>query len=154
MEYTESKIRELLENKNTKPVEHIVEVKDRGIVYSSYFGKLDKIYDKDFLYLAICRFKPSYVEFKGNIIHLPSLSPSKELVLNAKKNGMNNVSFTHFFNIEINKYMLKEIDKLVSEVEKGTKICLLCYEKSEDFCHRHLLCKHLKEKHGITQIEL
>ena len=50
--------------------------------------------------------------------------------------------------------MIKDIDKLVSKVTKGSKICLLCYEKSDDFCHRHILCEYINKYYGITQVEL
>lgn len=33
----------------------------------------------------------------------------------------------------------KEIEKKLYELSNGSDIALICYEKSEDFCHRHLV---------------
>lgn len=125
-----------------------------GTIYTSYFGKLNKIRNDDFTYIAICRFPPKYLEFTGNLIHVPVFAPSQRLVLDAKDGTVDHTAFEKIYNGEIRSRMLKDIKKLAKKVAKGDKICLLCYEKSEDFCHRHILCEYIKEMYGIDQIEL
>lgn len=48
-------------------------------------------------------------------------------------------------------------EKVVIDLEKlgkGKNIILLCHEGENDFCHRHLVAKWLKEKLNIEVVEL
>ena len=49
-------------------------------------------------------------------------------------------------------YSKEELDKLDPKQvyeELGENAVLLCWEKSSDFCHRHLVSEWLSEKLGI-----
>ena len=55
--------------------------------------------------------------------------------------------------INIPSRFLNEIDKELLDIE-NKEVVLLCYEKGEDFCHRHILSKYLESKHNIKIDEL
>ena len=73
------------------------------------------------------------------------LAPSSDIFSQQKANPDENM-YTSRFNNEI----LGILDRghIVEELEKlggGNDVVLLCYEKSTDFCHRHLVAKWLSE---------
>ena len=41
--------------------------------------------------------------------------------------------------------MVKDLENILSRHPECTEIALVCYEKPEDFCHRHILAAWLEE---------
>ena len=44
---------------------------------------------------------------------------------------------------------MQQFLKTVEQASGGQDVALCCYEKPEDFCHRHILADWIKEKLGI-----
>lgn len=78
----------------------------------------------------------------------PPLYPPKYLLTGFKEGSIS----IHQYEETYNKVVLNKLNpaKVAAELEGKT---LLCYEKSESFCHRHLVAKWL-EKHGYQVREL
>ena len=113
------------------------------MIYTSYFANWRK-FPAGFDQYSIARFSP--VGFKGK--SLLELSPSQEILSKYKNKKISNEEYEKLYIDQ-----LKSIDVLSILNKLGNSI-LLCYEKKEDFCHRHILSKYVKEKFNISIIEL
>lgn len=113
-------------------------------MYTSYFGQIKKISNP----VSISRFPPFW--YKGPRYSL--LAPSEQLLNLYKLGKISNPEYT----IRFNDY-LKTLDaaKVYETLTQSYGDCvLLCYEKSNEFCHRHLVSKWLEENLDISVTEL
>lgn len=123
-------------------------------IYTSYFAKLNKIKDKGYHPISIARFTPNGVlvdEFK-------SAAPSLNLLDKIKSGLITNDEYENIYRKEIDfrldmNNVLEAFNK-ISSMNDGKDIVLLCYEKPNDFCHRHIFAKIFNEKTGIKIKEL
>ncbi len=46
------------------------------------------------------------------------------------------------------------MDELVSIVESGQSVCLLCYERDKDFCHRSRIAEIVHDRTGVEVLDL
>lgn len=108
---------------------------------TSYFANI-----KNLKYpIAICRGVPKW--YNGPVFQ--DLAPSWA-TLNAYKNSTNKAEAEQ----QYIKEFLQDLDKLnatdiVAQLSKVydvniDEVCLICYEKPSDFCHRHLVANWLK----------
>ena len=117
------------------------------MIYTSYFGKLKKL-PHNYEPICIAKWPPKW--FKGK--QFSQLAPSKEL-LNWWNGSDKDKDCEITYELQFRKQTLSKLDPI--EIEKaihnlaGDKIpVLVCYEKSYDFCHRHLVRNWLN-KNGI-----
>lgn len=107
------------------------------MIYTSYFGNWRKWQGMDVY--SIAKITPKGVKINGAIeCFMPSewtLWKWKDGVINEEEYGEE-----YFKKLEI-----VSIEKFIEWVG-DRDIVLLCYEKSGEFCHRHLLAEFLKEK--------
>lgn len=105
------------------------------MIYTSYFAKMRKMTpDQKARCVSIARFTPRGVDVPGYL----SLAPAKDLLLRYKKDG-DKQAYTEEYNAYLDTL---DAAKVAEDLEN--KI-LCCYEKSTDFCHRHLVAKWLNE---------
>lgn len=105
------------------------------MIYTSYFAKMRKMTpEQKAQCVSIARFKPKGVEMP----EYQKVAPAKEILFQYKQDG-DQEAYTV-------KYM-KQLEGLnpnvVAKDLNGKILC--CYEKSSDFCHRHILAEWLKE---------
>ena len=119
--------------------------------YTSYFAKLKKIPD-NIIPISICAKTPSW--FSGK--EYKALAPSYNILMDYKKDGDKELYVNRF-----NNGILKELNQdtvvndLLGIAGENKDICLMCYEKSEDFCHRHLIAEWLaKAGYECCEIDL
>ena len=111
------------------------------MLYTSYFAKL-KTLPKEIVPIAICGKAPDW--YRG--LQYKKLAPKWGFFSEWKKNRDN-----HFYVRCFNEQVLSQLDaiKVVYEIKDLAgwvdDIALLCYEKPEDFCHRHLVANWLRE---------
>ncbi len=111
-------------------------------MYTGYFAKLRTYEKAGLIPIAICGGIPNW--YKG--LWYKKLAP-KWSFFNEWKNGTehkgdNNYYVQHFYNEVLDKLsILQVIEDLqrIANTKDTHKIILLCYEKPEDFCHRHLV---------------
>lgn len=117
--------------------------------YTSYFGNIKKIDRSKYKLVSITNSKPSFCD--NSIANWSFLGPSKDLLYKYKNNEISQEGYSqiYFKFLKENWNNLKDFIIL----NKNKNIVMLCYEKSSDFCHRHLLCKFLNDK-GIECEEL
>ena len=49
---------------------------------------------------------------------------------------------------------VEAMDELVSIVKSGRSVCLLCYERDKDFCHRSRIAEIVHERTGASVFDL
>lgn len=115
---------------------------------TSYFAKYSRLpqEEKDkYLPIAISTSVPKW--FTECYDHIIELAPPQHLVYKLK-NGMVEISEFAVEYIEMLKQWVK-LDICIQYLEfleetYGKEVVLLCYEKSDDFCHRQLLVNYIK----------
>lgn len=115
-------------------------------MYTGYFAKTKKYEAVGLVPVAICGKVPKW--FKGPTYG--KLAPILEMFVEWKYGKMESLEKDHkgdneWYTKRYSEEVLKKLEakKVVKELEElagvdQSKIILMCYEKPEDFCHRHL----------------
>lgn len=118
------------------------------MIYTSYFAKLKQL-PEDVLPISICGKAPQW--YTG--LQYKKLAPKYDFFMKWKEDHDNNYYIKCF-----NEQVLGDIELLTflrvildmqNEASKRdgifyNHVCLICYEKPTDFCHRHLVAEWLK----------
>lgn len=119
-------------------------------IYTSYFAIISYL-PSDLVPIAICGKSPEWyvgLEYK-------KLAPKYKFFMEWKKTKDNDFYVKHF-NTEVLDYL--NADEIVKELEQmsdGKDVVLLCYEKPDEFCHRHLVAEWLNGYgYPCTEIEI
>lgn len=112
-------------------------------IHTSYFGKSRKLKAEhpDWVQIAVC----GKMVFPWKGLRYSRLAPKVGFFTEWKRNGDNAFYIRHY-----NDEVLKPLDREsvlaeLAELAGGEDrtVVLMCYEKPEDFCHRHLAAKWL-----------
>ena len=118
------------------------------MIYTSYFAKLKSL-PENIVPISICAKAPDW--YKG--LQYKKLAPKYDFFMKWKENHDNDY-YIKCFNEQVldklNPYsVLFEIKDLLDKNSiQSDSICLICYEKPSDFCHRHLVADWFSE-YGI-----
>lgn len=104
------------------------------MIYTSYFAMARKIEDKDKL-LSIALWPPKDM----NIQWMPYLAPTKEILLHYKTDH-DEEAYVKTFRKQVLDIL--DVDKVAAYLQGRI---LLCYERPEAFCHRHIVAQWLNE---------
>lgn len=128
---------------------------NKGILYTSYFANWRKWKHIDAFTVAICRKRPPYLNYdKEGIQELLELAPSEALLRAYKNDLISEENFRNkFLDALDNIKSANTLHLIQSLLDKGVNICLLCYEHSNDFCHRHIVSEIFDEV-GYKTIEV
>lgn len=115
------------------------------MIYTSYFAKLKSLPDS-VIPVSICAKAPNW--YTG--LEYKRLAPSYQILSDWKKYH-NEINYIANFSNQILKSLnpvevitdLLKITQTFNIEEKD--ICLICYEKPSDFCHRHLVADWLNK---------
>lgn len=137
-------------------------------IYTSFYSNFNKI-PKKYLCVGISRYIPK--EFQtteiDNFLYTPNniLSPSEKLLSDIKQGKITQEEYARRYYTEIgqgmrmlgfsnsNEYFAKMISTFETYNDEGFEaLVLMCYEKPQEFCHRHLLSA-LMRKNGIDVTE-
>lgn len=114
------------------------------MIYTSYYGNVKNL-PEDSILVSISVTQPYYIEKV-----IPQFKPWWETVNNIKKGIIDETEYTRQYLSKISKYNDKTWNVIKKMYESEKNYILLCYEKPEDFCHRHILSKFLNEKLNIN----
>ena len=114
-------------------------------IYTSYFAKLKKI-PEDIVRISICGKAPDW--YDG--IQYKKVAPKYGFFQEWKKNHDNDFYIEHFNAEVLDNLVAKNVYEDLNKLSDGKDCVLICYEKSEDFCHRHLVADWLNQKLGIN----
>lgn len=112
-------------------------------IYTSYFSNGAKLNKAGIVMIGIALYPPKW--FTGQSVKY--VSPSCDILHNAKSNE----DYIQRFNTEIlakrdPKVFLYNIERMAN----GKDIALCCFEKPDEFCHRHLVADWLNKKLGLN----
>lgn len=128
------------------------------MIYTSYFANIKKL-PPDMITVSISAKAPSWYEG----FEYKNLSPSYSILMEYKAGKDENLYIKRFKGEILNKRnsgkVIEELYDLLDDNQKyllsvcncpswennRINICLLCYEKPDDFCHRHLVSEWLRE---------
>lgn len=120
-------------------------------IYTTYFARIKK--HSDILPIAICAKPPK--GFNGPV--LSELAPTFDILMQYKETG-DEARYIARFNDEILGLISPQaVYCLIEDIAKANnadKVALVCFEKSGDFCHRHLVSAWLNNALGLTIEEL
>lgn len=118
------------------------------MIYTSYYGNSRNL-DK-FVKIGISTSQPFKVET------IPELFPGWGIVSEYKKNPDKEAYVSRYTEEVLDKTTPSEIISKIRSIcikNHNFNVVLLCYEKSGDFCHRHLVAEWLR-KSGYRVSEL
>lgn len=125
------------------------------MVYTSYFGKM-KSFPPNVIPIAICGGIPDW--YKG--LWYKKLAPKWEFFNIWKQTHDNDYYIRNYNALVLNKLEVHRVaadiqlmlpleirEKMTASIwrSEDINVALLCYEKSSDFCHRHLVSKWFNE---------
>jgi hypothetical protein len=119
------------------------------MIYTSYFAKLKSLPD-NIIPISICGKAPDWYEG----LQYKKLAPKYDFFMKWKENHDNDYYIKCFNEQVLSKTniltTLRDLIDLVNSVDGlvGKNICLVCYEKPSEFCHRHLVADWLN-KNGV-----
>ena len=112
------------------------------MIYTSYFGNLKNL-PRHIIPISICGQAPDW--YKG--MQYKKLAPKYSFFMEWKKNKDNDYYIKCF-----NEQVLDKLDPekvayelLITTSGANPDVCLICYEKPGEFCHRHLVAKWLND---------
>lgn len=116
------------------------------MIYTGYYAKLKK-YENEGLYpIAISGKVPSFY----TKAYWSDFAPRYDMFLEWKSGKIDNSQYTVQYKEWLNSLDKQEIRDIIKELEDENKtIIFLCYEKSGEFCHRHVLADWLEENLGM-----
>lgn len=114
------------------------------MIYTSYFAKLKSL-PKNVVPISICGKAPAW--YKG--LQYKKLAPKYDFFMKWKETHDNDYYIKCFNEQVLSKLdvsnVIRELIDLIPEDSIGKTICLVCYEKPSDFCHRHLVADWLNK---------
>jgi hypothetical protein len=115
------------------------------MIYTSYFAQIKKL-PSDIIPISICGKAPDW--YTG--LQYKKLAPKYDFFMEWKKNHNNNYYIEHFQKEVLDTLQPTQVvtDLLMmvhnfKGLNYAPEIALICYEKPEDFCHRHLVANWL-----------
>ena len=114
------------------------------MIYTSYFAKLKSL-PPNIIPISICGKAPDW--YTG--FQYKKLAPKYDFFMKWKENHDNDF-YTKCFNEQVlDKLNATEVildfSRILLSIGK-TDICLVCYEKPNEFCHRHLVADWLNRE--------
>ena len=110
------------------------------MLYTSYFANMKNI-PKNMICVSICGGVPKW--YTG--LQYKKVAPKYKFFMEWKENHNNDYYIEHFNDEVLSKITPQEVVKDLEELTGQAKdIVLLCYEKPNDFCHRHLVSEWLR----------
>lgn len=110
------------------------------MLYTSYFAQLKNL-PKDIVPISICGRAPDW--YDG--LQYKKLAPKYRFFMEWKRNHDNNFYIKHFNEEVLNQLNVNNIIKDLKSLVSNNSIALICYEKPDDFCHRHLVANWFNE---------
>lgn len=120
-------------------------------LYTGYFAKVQSYSENDLVVCSIAQYDPSW--FTG--LSIKQLSPDKTLLSRYKANE---ISFGFFAKEFLGYLETVDFEPIFEQLEQicddYSGVVLCCYEKPNQFCHRHLVASYLNSHYqlGVKEI--
>lgn len=124
------------------------------MIYTSYFANIKNL-PENIIPISICGKSPE--GYKG--LEFKSLAPKYWFFKEWKENKDNDFYIENYYKEVLKHTTVREVLLGILTLLKSNgyennnyDICLVCYEKPEDFCHRHLVAQWFRDN-GIKCYE-
>lgn len=114
-------------------------------IFTSYFANLKKIPDNIVPISISCKPPKGY-----NGLEYMLLAPSKAL-LSAWHKNHDESNYRQVFCRQLSNLNADAVVRVLEYLSKGRDIVLVCYERPENFCHRHLVAEWFGENGYQTE---
>lgn len=109
-------------------------------IYTTYFAKLKHL-PQHIIPIAICGGVP---EFYNGLCY-KKLAPKWSFFSKWKETNDNDYYIQEFNKLVLNRLSADEVVKELLELSNNKDVALVCYEKPDSFCHRHLVANWLNQ---------
>lgn len=114
------------------------------MIYTGYFARLTRYKEVGLFPISIAGKAPDFY----NDFEFKKFAPTWQLFKQWKAGEINNFQYTEQFrNQVLNKLDKSEIREFFDSFNQD--VILLCYEKSGDFCHRHIVADWIETEIGL-----
>lgn len=110
-------------------------------IYTSYFGNAKKL-PSNLVKISICLSPPR--GYYG--LEYRRLAPTFKILQEWKRCPIEENYIQDYYNLVLNKLDRDTVCHQLESMSEGADVVLLCYERPEDFCHRHLVAEWLNAK--------
>lgn len=118
-------------------------------LYTGYFAKTKKYIEAGYTPVSVAGKTPDF--FTGE--HWVDFAPRKEMFIKWKNGETSNEEYMNEY-LQYLKTISKEDIEELREITQEKDFVMCCYERPDEFCHRHALAKFLTEEYGFTVAEL
>lgn len=121
-------------------------------IKTGYFGQMRKYIEMGYTPTSIVLFPPKWYNGKNLKVYAPSL----ELFNNYRTGRIADERFKLEYELEVEDTGLEPLKQYIKEKEQEgvSKIVLLCFEKPNETCHRHILAKYINENTNFSVEEI
>ena len=119
-------------------------------LYTGYYALLKKYLNSNLFPIGISSTIPHYL--KG-IKTYDLLKPDSYLIYNYKNKKINELQYINIYEKWLENLNRENVVNDLLNMSNGKTPILLCYEKYDDFCHRHLVSEWLNKNVNISCIE-
>ena len=112
-------------------------------IYTSYFGQLKKLGEANITPIGIARYPAKF--YHG--MSMFELAPRSEML------NMSEIQYDTEFKKILSRLDAQKIFDKINALTGGKDAALLCFERPDDPCHRHMVGEWLQEKLGIEVTE-
>ena len=115
------------------------------MIYTGYYAKLKKYKEFGIEPIAVSGKVPDFYEG----LKYPDFAPRYDMFQRWKIGEITNEGYTKEYKVYLETLDKEEVRADFKPYNEEGKDCvLLCYEKSGDFCHRHVLADWIEENFG------
>lgn len=119
-------------------------------IKTGYFDKIGTYKKLNYVPVAICSRSP--VSYKG--LEYKKLAPKYDFFIKWKNKIINDDQYVEFYkNLVLSELNQRKVIQDLMELSRSFKIVLLCWEKPDLFCHRHLVAEWLSKETDIKITE-
>ena len=112
---------------------------DKDTIYTSYYAQIRNM-PEDVCPISISRGIPDW--YKGD--SYTDLAPTFDMIALAKAGRYDD--YTREYEEEVLENLdADEVVESLQDIAGDKCVCLICYEKPSDFCHRHLVASWLED---------
>ena len=112
--------------------------KEFVMIYTSYFAKVNKLPD-NIVPISISAKPPR--GYKG--LQYKKLAPTYQILMDWKETGDTETYIEEYDDNVLSNFKPVKIVTELIQMSEGKDIALICFEKPDDFCHRHLVAEWL-----------
>ena len=116
------------------------------MIYTGYYGLAHKYSGMGLKLISISVSEPPLMYIDGKI---PSLCPDKQILFDYKNGNIDEIEYTSKYLDQLDRIGIREILRFIHKF--GDDFVLLCWERPDKFCHRHILADYINKR---TKLEI